>query len=469
MTTIFESKNAKTTESAKASEENVENTSTQNINTTDLTETEFTRATVESMGSRVRITDSDEASGLELFCYLRCGPDDDDLIRRCRGIVFHGNTIVLNAFPYTVEYEHTNTKQIKENIQAVFNDCHFYDSHEGALIRMFYFSGRWFTTTHRKLNAFRSKWSSKESFGTSFKRSLEFEVENNKILRDSIPESGDGLLERFQTTLDQTKQYMFLVLHNEENRIVCSAPVNPTLFHVGTFVNGDLVMNEDINIPHPRKHTFTNMDALIDHVSKTDINSLQGIILFAPDNKQYKILHKDYFDLFQARGNEPSIKYRYLQVRMNIQMVNMLYHLYPDMSDSFDEYENIIYSIAKSIYHSYVQRFIKKKWVTVAGEEFNVIRECHAWHEEDRKTNRISINRVIDILNTQTPTNLNKMIRRFKCEKDNPTTQKVQPRTRANTVSSDNQDSEVLSPHSQHSLLLSNSKICDNPQFLHLG
>jgi hypothetical protein len=103
---------------------------------------------------------------------------------------------------------------------------------------------------------------------------------------------------------------------------------------------------------------------------------------------------------------------------MQEQMVNTLCKLYPNMSPKFEEYENILYAVAQNIYNSYISRFIKKNWVTVAGEEFNVIRECHSFHEQDRKKNRISLAKVIEILNKQTPTNLNKMIRRFQTEKD---------------------------------------------------
>jgi hypothetical protein len=459
MSTIPESENAKVVAPTTASIQNVENIPTPNTETPESTESEFTRAAVEGLGNRVRVTDSDEANGLELFCYVKCGPEDVGLIRQCRGVVFHEDNIVMRAFPYTVEYAHTDDKQIDENIQSVLKDCSFYDAHEGALIRMFNFSGRWYTSTHRKLNAFRSKWASKESFGTSFKRALEAEIENNKALSESIPENGEGLLERFQSILDPAKQYMFLVRHTDENRIVCAPPNRPTLFHVGTFVDGELVMTEDINVPYPKKHTFLSMDGLIDYVSKVDIRDLQGVIVFAPDNKQYKVLHKDYQDLFRARGNEPSIKYRYLQVRMNGHMVDMLYHLYPDMVKTFDEYENTIYAIAKLIYRSYVQRFIKKKWVTVAGEEFNVIRECHAWHEEDRKQNRISLDKVIEKLNEQTPTNLNKMIRRFHNEKDRQQEDQktVQFRNRSNTVSSANNSPTVL-PVKSPLLLTKNRK-----------
>ena len=439
MTTFINNKNAKDFIPTKASTQNVDQETTDmNIDSTGSTVAEFSRATIETLGSNVRLTDTDEASGLELFCYVKCDANDDDNIKKCRGVVFHKDTIVMNAFPYTIEYSNSDEDKIIEKIQPVFKDCAIFDAHEGTLIRMFYFDGKWFTTTHRKLNAFRSKWASKDSFGTCFKRALESEVENNKSLRDSIPENGDGLLERFQSTLDVTKKYMFLIRHVEDNRIVCVPPTRPTVYHVGTFVNDQLVMNENINIPYPTRHTFLNIHELFNHVSKLDIRNIQGVIVFAPNNCQYKILNRSYLELYNARGNEPSIKYRYLQVRMQKSMVDMLYHLYPEMIKTFELYENTIYTIAKNIYNSYVQRFIKKKWVTVAGEEFNVIRTCHSWHEQDRQVNRITIEKVIEVLNEQSPTNINKMIRHLHNEKDHQqdTQENIQKRNRSNTVTS---------------------------------
>jgi len=416
---------------AKSADLNPDNTVTDKAS-----ESEFNRASVEALGNRVRLTDNDEAANLDLFCYVRCGPSDTGLIRQCRGVVFHGNDVVMKAFPYTVEYNNTETELIEENIHPVFSKCSFYDAHEGALVRMFYFDGKWYTSTHRKLNAFRSKWASRDSFGTSLKRGLEAEVENNKPLRDIIQAGDENLLERFQATLDKTNQYMFLIRNTADNRIVCAPPTRPTIYHVGTFVDGELVMDVDVHIPHPKKHSFLSVDELYSYVDKIDTRHLQGVILFAPDNKQYKIVHRDYQDLFNARGNEPSIKFRYLQVRMNKKITDMLYHLYPDMVSTFDDYENVLYDVARSIYRSYVQRFIKKRYVTVPREEFAVIRECHTWHEQDRAENRINLNKVIEILNQQTPTNLNRMQRRFRTEqlKRDDAHKDTDTRTRSNTI-----------------------------------
>jgi len=407
-------------------------------------EIEFTRHNVEALGSAVRKVDQDETTGLELFCYVRCEPTDVGLIRECRGVVFHEQEIVMKAFPYTIEYNNSEIEIIDNNITPVFNKCSVYEAQEGALIRMFNFGGKWYTSTHRKLDAFRSKWASRESFGSSFIKALETEVSTNTVLRESLPE-GENVLKRFQTTLDPTKQYMFLVRNTVENRIVCSPPKNPTLYHVGTFVNGDLVMTEDINIPYPLKLDFNSTTELLEYVSNVDPGVLQGVIVFAPDNKQYKILQKDYQDLFRARGNEPSIKFRYLQVRMNRKQTGMLYYLYPEESKTFDEYENILYEISKSIYRSYVQRFIKKNYVSVPREEFSVIRDCHAWHLKNREENKINQNKIIEVLNHQSPTNLNKMIRRFKMEKETEKNSQ-ETRTRSSTITSEvDVDSPVFS------------------------
>jgi hypothetical protein len=422
------------TEQQKSTAEELVTESVDSKQTT-ITGNPFTRNKVESLGNRVRITDTDEESGLELYCYVKCGPEDSSLLRQCRGVVFHEQKIVMRAFPYTIEYNHHNDEEIERDISPIFENCSFYDAHEGTLIRMFNFEGKWFTSTHRKLNAFKSKWASKESFGDVFVWSLENEFNTNEKFRNSLPEEGESTLERFQSTLDTEKQYMFLVLNTKDNRVVCQAPQEPQLYHVGTFVEGKLVLTEDININYPRKHNFANMGEAHDYINNIDIRDLQGLIIFAPDNKQYKILHKDYQHLFKARGNEPSIKFRYLQVRMNQEYVDMLLHLYPDMKETFDNYENMLYAIAKMIHASYVTRHIRNKWSQLPTEEYNVDKACHNWHEEDHKNNRVRLEKVVEVLNLQSATALNKMIRRYNEEnkKKDEIQNTIQTRNRSNS------------------------------------
>ena len=379
----------------------------------------FTRQNVEELNNIIHLVDSDEENKLDMFCYIKCSDEDNDFIKQCRGIIFNEDKLVLKAFPYTVEYNTDQTNEINNVIHNI-NDWSFFESHEGALVRLFYFNEKWFLSTHRKLNAFKSKWASKESFGTFFVNALSSEENTNENFKNSIKSESaleESILTRFQNVLDKTKQYMFLILNNKDNRIVCSPPENPTVYHVGTFVNGELKLDENICLKKPKQLTFETVEDLISYVDKLSYKELQGIICFDINNRQIKIVNKDYQDLFFARGNEPSIKFRYIQVRMNRRLVNMLYYLYPEMHPVFDEYENTIYNIAKSIYSSYVQRFIKKRYVSVPKEEFLIIKECHTWYMSNREENRISLDKIVGVLNEQTPTNLNHMIRRFKLEK----------------------------------------------------
>lgn len=377
----------------------------------------FSRANILATENKIRLVDTDEETGLDLFCYNRCSNEEDDFIKQCRGLVFHGENLVMKAFSYTDEYNHTQIEILRQVLPS-FSEWTFYRAYEGALLRLFYFSGKWFLTTHRKLNAFRSKWSSKDSFGTLFKRALENEAERSPEFKNSLGE-GENILDRFQNSLDKSKQYMFLLRNNNDNRIVCCPPEQsePLLFHVGTFSKDGFSSELTTGLSAPERLSFSSVEEMSRYIEE-HLNPMyhQGVYCFGKNNVQVKVLHRDYQELFSARGNEPSVKFRYLQVRMNKKMTDMLYRLYPELSKTFNDYENTIYDVAQSIYRSYVQRFIKKRYVTVPKEEFQVMSEVHSWHLADRNNNRITLEKVIGVLNKQSPTNLNHMIRRFKTE-----------------------------------------------------
>jgi len=388
---------------------------------------EFSRENIEKLSKYIKLVDSDPETGLDLFCYTHCSDKDAEIVKQSRGVGFKDQELVIKGFSYTYEHNEDGLDSLFEKI--AFDDCTFYDAYEGAVIRLFHFAGKWYISTHRKLDAFRSKWASKTSFGKFFRKALEYQVTVNDSFRERIGCSeGDDVIEKFKIVLDTEKQYMFLLLNNSENRLVSEISDDiPGIYHVGTFINGELSMTEDVSIPYPQKHEFEDLESIHKYIYDIDSREKQGIIVFAPNNVQYKIYNNYYQKLLSVRGNEPSIKFRYLQVRMNTENNKTLRDLYPQKCEVFDEYENHIYEIAKNIYKSYVDRFIKKIYVTAPAEEFNTIKEIHNWHLENRVDNRISLNKVVEVLNTQTPTNINKMIRRLtheeKKEDENESTQ----------------------------------------------
>ena len=175
--------------------------------------TKLTRSKVEQLGNKVKVSDSDSESGLELFCYLGLNSNDEGDIIHCRGVVFHEDQLVLQAYPHQIELCSNDKKSIEKYLGDDFTDYKFFESHEGALIRVFNYNDKWFTSTHRKLDAFRSKWSCRESFGTIFKRAL------GAVLNIDDDNNDGGILNKFYNTLDKDKQYYFIVSNTDDNRI----------------------------------------------------------------------------------------------------------------------------------------------------------------------------------------------------------------------------------------------------------
>lgn len=406
-----------------------------------------------------RVKLSDSSDGLELYCYTHCVAEDPDILKKCRGIVFDGEKVILNAFPYTEEvtapfFSSDDPNYIPDFSEIIeklgdLNQYTFYEAHEGAVIRVFHHKGVWYTSTHRKLNAEKSKWASKESFGQMFKDALTAEELENTAFSSRIAEGemSDGttdIISRFCKSLETEKQYMFLVRNNSGNRIVCDAASRPTVFHVGTFVDGELRMDIDVGIPYPKKYTVSDINDLGDAVYNTNYKETQGLIAFGPNNTQIKIFNPSYSELFDARGNEPSINFRYLQVRMDQRKVDMLYHLYPNSIKDFEEYENRLYEIAKNINKAYVFRYIKRKHVTIPKEEYEVMKGCHAWHCTDRQSNRVNLTKIIELMNERTPTNLNRMLKHLKDGSGQPVISEPKPEFRKQLLEKNKESRENL-------------------------
>ena len=382
---------------------------------------EFNRVNIESLKSKISMVDSDIENNLDLFCYINCKNSDHEFIKKCHGIVFNGDKIILKSFPYTTEYtEENNKSEISSNIESIFDKCSFYNAYEGCLIRVFNFNNKWYISTNKKLNALKSNWASKKSYGMFFNDALMYHMETNEEFRNIIFNkekiiSEDNISNIFcESVLDKNNQYMFILLNNSDNRIVSDSPKHPKFFHVGTFINGELSMEENLPIPFPEKLKFDNIDDLYNYVDNINYTKLQGIIVFTPDNFQYKILNKKYYELYNTRGNEPSINFRYLQIRMDKNKNSILKYLYPEKIVDFEQYENYIFDSSKYIYTSYVDRYIKRIRTVVPTEEFNVMKEAHAWYLEDRDNHRITYEKIIEILNRQKATHLNKIIKRLK-------------------------------------------------------
>lgn len=383
-------------------------------------------AYIQTFSSDIKLCDSDPENDITLYSYVNCNDKSHRIIKETRGAVFKGDQKIFSGFPYTPEYTLDDF-----NIKIDYGNVRFFKSQEGTLIR-FFFSNKWYMSTHRKLNAFRSKWGSNESFGNLFVKGLwKMYTEREdfrKVFGNDVSES--EIFEKFVEKLDKNCQYIFLVGNTNENRIVSLASEQP-LYHIGTYINNKFSIDHNMLLPKPVELKFQDYNQMCEYVNEKSFTTRQGVILFiGPEfTQQIKLVNKEYQFLYNIRGNQPSIKFRYLQLRNDKEMSKHLYFLYPRFADIFDGYERTLYEIANKINTAYIRRFIKKTHIVVPKEEYKVMQDCHQWHIADRDRNKISFQKVLEILNKQDATTLNKMIRNFK----NGETEKVNTRPRAHS------------------------------------
>lgn len=351
----------------------------------------------------------DTVNALSLYCYTECNEASDELVKRCRGVVFNGDELVFSGYGYTPEYTRDDMEVLS---QINVKEYNAFASYEGTLLRLFY-TDKWHVSTHRRLDAFHSRWGTHRTFGELLVESLMEECDCNLPFRESIGENVEDkdIYNAFLSTLDTTKQYTLLLRSCEENRIVCHNGSTSRVFHVGTFDKGQLDLEDSIHLPKPEQFIFESMEELLDHVETMDTFSTQGIILVHQE-RQIKIITPLYKRLCSLRDNEPSVKFQYLKIRMKGYSKRKDFSkLYAEHQDSFDLYENTLYDIALDVYSAYVKRFIHKKFIQIPQGEYFIMKKCHAWHLEDRKHNIVTFNRVMDEINLLEPYKLNRLIK----------------------------------------------------------
>ena len=341
---------------------------------------------------KIIMTDEDLDGKLQLFCYDYCNNQSSNEVKQSRGLIYKNGKPFLKSFGFTPQYT-LNDINVINNIKENFNKLSFFDSYEGTLLRLFYndINDKWYLSTHRKLNADKSKWGSNETFGEKF--------------RHIIPEN-------FYSNLNKEYNYMFLLTPNQYNRIVCNT-INMIL-HIGTYDKDfNLTTEYNIGIPSPAKHNFNNFEEFIDFIeNKIDITKTQGLIIHNPETQSnIKIYSNKYYEYYKIRDNVPSVKFRYLQLRNNIELTNKLKELYPIYIKDFEEYEKILDITVDKIFENYMNRFVKKIFTTVIPEENTIMKLCHKWHNINKSINKVSKNKVKEILNKQDPCILNKFIK----------------------------------------------------------
>jgi hypothetical protein len=349
--------------------------------------------------SNVKCVDVEESTGLYLFAHTACTNEDTSITKQCRGNIYQDKKLIAKSFDYVPEYSEDvfDTDVIHDDL----SDYTCFPAYEGTLVRVFCLDGVWKISTHKRINAFSSKWCGRLSYG---------EIFINCVCKQFGYKISEW--EKFFVKLDKDKIYGFLLMSTEDNRIVVKGR-DYDMLHVGTFNRCDnfsLDINDYIGANHPDVIDVNTKTELASWVSNVDVNKTQGVFLVNKTTLSViKILNNEYKRLYDIRGNEPSVKYRYLQIRQDPLMVDNIRKLYPSSAKWFDLYENVLKETAIDIFNAYITRYIIGDYINIPFKEYTIMITCRGILEKNGEA--LEHQTVVDILNKQSPTNLNKIIK----------------------------------------------------------
>lgn len=343
----------------------------------------------------------DTLNGLSNFHYTQCDNSSSSEVKMYRGLIKNEKgEIVCRSFGYTPEVNETDEESMKTIVEPFLSqgNLHALVSYEATLLRVFHFENKWYVSTCRKIDAFKSKWGGSKSFGELFADCI-----TSKSWADEDAES--KIQGYCNDTLNKDKIYCFVLRTYDENRIVCRGFSSPQLYMVGNF---DKEGNFDISECNVEMVLSpTSIDELKEEMGKLDSTKSQGIILINSKGDCVKVMKKEYVEAFALRGNQPNVLLRYIELQQkgDPEKVEKYFEMYPEHRDLIIQFTDVMDDICIHIFRKYHKRFIKKEVAIVPPDMYYVIRELHDGFLKDRK-NIVTPERVISHVHTLQPLRL---------------------------------------------------------------
>jgi len=347
----------------------------------------------------------DQNEELDCFHFDQCDINSSDCVKQFRGVIKTKEGIaVCKTFDFTPEIVETDIETIKKYEHLILNSRCFL-SYEATLLRVFYHKDKWYLTTCRKLDAFKSRWGLGQTFGDLFIEELRKIVSDDvhKIYKETNPYSpSEVLLQSWANeTLEKSNVYCFLIRTYVDNRIVCQGYEKANLFCIGWFssINHSFTHNQTPSIGQLVEEVNLGVDYSLDHVlnyMKTlDYKKIQGLIFINDEGKCFKILIQEYDRLNRLRANQPNILLRYIELQQegDVERVQDFVQLYQDKRNIFIEFQDAVDDICLNIFRKYRNRFVRKMVSIAPPEQYYIIRELHEQFLADR-TNVVTPERV---------------------------------------------------------------------------
>lgn len=252
------------------------------------------------------------------------------------------------------------------------DECSAEEIIEGTMINLFYDpeTSNWEISTKSTINAC-------NTFFTNDKDYLD--TKQNKTFRNLFLEVCKHI--NFDYTGLNNKYCYSFVFQHPENKIVIPINeyrlylisaycINNTTYTITQLEDQDkLDIIKDTNIMIPQSYEFTSYDdieAII--LCMNDTYKDTGIMIHHIDGARCKIRNPAYEFVKMLRGNQPKLKYRYIELRQKGQ-VSAYLNYFPEAYNDFIDFQKEIHSFTEELYENYIRCYIKKEKPLLEFEE----------------------------------------------------------------------------------------------------
>jgi hypothetical protein len=273
-----------------------------------------------------------------------------------RSVIHNEDKILSFSPPKSIEFE-----LFKQQTNITNVDIEEYV--EGTMINMFWNETEWIISTKNKIGA-------KTYY---FTNNLQSPTQTFHDLFYDFVNSYDDFFDYFNN-LPKNYSYTF-VLQHIKNRIVTPFIYNKlylvSIYETNEFCVNRVPLTDELknNLPqylsYPLKYeckTWDDITILVNYLFNS-YKSFFKVGLFFTDrtrNIRSKIRNIYYEEIKKLRGNQPKLKYTYLQLRLNKNIKKYL-NYYPEHKMMFDMYRDEITQFIKNLYVNYVKCYIKKE------------------------------------------------------------------------------------------------------------
>lgn len=260
---------------------------------------------------------------------------------RPRSKFVDGKTVIMEGLPHPIEYVYGD---VPYDIADYVNLKHHKVcvSYEGTSILIFYHNDKWFVSTHKRLDAFKSYWAdTTTTFGHSFAMGLA-RASHRRI--EDIVDPQAFVIDMCDKYLDKNKKYIFILPARFAERVGTLPVVDWPRPVLTLIMNDKFVVIEDVKTfpgvycPEVRVSTI---DDLLTMVRRCNPDESQGYYFRKHGCAlQTKIYNAVYDARVKVRGNVACLKVRYMFLRRKREDLALFIETYPEFD--WKEFEKTI-------------------------------------------------------------------------------------------------------------------------------